>query len=189
MIKAKRIKVPKRFRRFIPLACAGAVLLVGLLIWANPLLDLAGLLPTKAGSARIYLSGLAEETYINQVGELEIHVVSEHNAINAAAVSLKVNPSMVEILSMSTEESFCSLYLENNFDPRKGEAHVSCGTPTPGFSGDSVLMKIRVRYKLPGKTEFRLEPADAMVLANTGGGTDILDKRLPMQQIYIKQTL
>jgi hypothetical protein len=175
----------RRQRRAVLLA-----VLIGIfaLFFASRLSE-PGALPFGAASAEIYFSGIPSEIYLNQTADLEVHVKSERSAINAAGVVVQLNPSMIDIVSMSTEQSFCSLYLENSFNARTGEARVACGTPQPGFSGDSVVMRLRLRFKQPGQTNITIDRKQSQTLANQPPGTDILIRSTPKLEVTIKQSI
>jgi hypothetical protein len=107
--------------------------------------------------------------------------------VNAAGIAVKFDPRSLEIVQMSTVDSFCSFYAENSFDTIKGEVHLSCGTPNPGFTGTSNLVTLTMRSKIVGKSEISIEP-DAQILANDGKGTNLLKSGIASKTITVKQT-
>jgi len=146
-------------------------------------------LPFISPTAEMYISGLPPETYLNQTAEVDVHLKSERSAVNAVSAVVNVNPAMVEIVGMSTEQSFCSLYLENSFNARKGEVRVACGTPQPGFSGDSVIVRLKLRFRQPGQTNLTIDRSQSQALANDPAGADILVRSTTQATVRIKQSI
>ena len=126
--------------------------------------------------------------YPNLPFTVELRVKTHGQAINAVSTAITLDPKVLEIMSITTEDSFCSLYADNSFDTIKGEVTVSCGTPSPGFGGDSPIVAIKLRAKVPGTAQLLLDPKQDFALANDGKGTDILRRPLPSFPLVIKQT-
>ena len=116
--------------------------------------------------------------------DLRLH---SDTAINAVGTVIQFNPRYVEVTRMTTEQSFCSFYAENAFDNIKGEVHVSCGTPNPGFTGDSIVAEVEMRVKTLGTVTITTS-ADSQILANNGKGTNLLQDH-PTLTLISKQQL
>ena len=109
------------------------------------------------------------------------------NSVNAVQSYLEFDPKVLEIISTTTEQSFCKFYPENNYNNEKGQIKLSCGTPYPGFRGVNTLEVIEFSAKAIQTTTLKLT-ADSMVLANDGKGTNLL-KDIPSAEIKIKAGL
>lgn len=118
----------------------------------------------KLGNEKLTLS---EETaaYIN----LNTH----QNAVNVVGITMQVDPAIIEIVSVDTSSSFCTLYARRNFDAAKGTVHLECGKPTPGFTGQNLLETIHLKAIGYGKTDFYVT-TNSKVLKNNGHPTNIL---------------
>jgi len=117
--------------------------------------------------------------------ELSMH---SDSAVNAVGSVIYFNPRLVRVEAMSTEQSFCSFYADNAFDNIKGEIRISCGTPSPGFSGDSTIVQLQMRAKSVGTLEVTTKKSDSQVFANDGKGTNLL-RQVPSFTTTIKQLL
>ena len=118
---------------------------------------------------------------------LEIHLRTGGQAVNAVGLTAHFDPLNLEVLQMNTGNSFCSFYTENSFDTIRGDIHLSCGTPSPGFEGDSTLATLIMRPKQRGSSEITILP-NAMALANDGKGTNILRSSSVSTILTVKQS-
>ncbi|MBU6389705.1 cohesin domain-containing protein [Patescibacteria group bacterium] len=119
---------------------------------------------------------------------VEFHVLSAQTSINAVGSTLLFDPHVLQITSLTTTQSFCSFYAENSFDNIRGEIHLSCGTPNPGYKGDSTLIIMSMQVKENGLTAISLKPGTGMILANDGKGTNLINSA-PTLSLAIKQLL
>lgn len=132
--------------------------------------NLGGLVGPKQAS--LYFVEPTSAQYVTQTFPLEVHIKTHRVAVNTVKLHLKYDPRVLEIIDMSSEKSFCSFYVANSFDNIKGEVNITCGKPSPGFTGDSILVKLTMRGKIVSSTQVSLEN-DTKVLANDGKGTNI----------------
>lgn len=122
--------------------------------------------------ARLYFSQPQDSVIPGQLFSVEVRVQTTGSATNAVTADVLYDPNALEVVNMTTENSFCTFYLDNTFDNIKGKVMVSCGLPNPGFVGDSVIVHMNMRAKVAGSTTIKLGP-DSAVLANDGRGTNI----------------
>jgi hypothetical protein len=130
--------------------------------------------PARLHSAQFYF--LNHPTVV--VGEnfsLELRVKTNGTPINAMGFTLLYNPIYVEVVSMTTEKSFCTHYLDNTFDNQKGTITVSCGMPSPGFLGDSLAVRVEMRGRIAGQPAVTASPKTVYLLANDGKGSNIVE--------------
>jgi hypothetical protein len=144
--------------------------------------------PSNLSDARVYFSAPGSGITPGQIFPVEVRVQTKGSAVNAVATVVHFNPFLLEVVNMTTEKSFCTFYLENTFDTIKGEVRVSCGVPTPGFQGDSVIVHMNMRAKAAGNIQITLDPDRTQVLANDGKGTNITQD-LPKLELEIRQSL
>ena len=164
-----------------------AVFIVLLLAYPR-LAELPGLLPGHGHALLAIRASNPDDLVPGEEFTVEVYVSTAGRAINAVGLDLTFDPTLLEMVRMSTATSFCSFYTENSFDTITGEVHLSCGTPSPGFQGESTLAVLTMRSKRRGSGEIRLAPG-ALVLANDGKGTNILkDPASVHQNITITQT-
>jgi hypothetical protein len=123
--------------------------------------------------ARVYFATPGIGIVPGQMFPVEIRVQTNGTPINAVSTHVNYNPAFLEVVNMTTEKSFCTFYLDNAFDNIKGEVKVSCGLPSPGFQGDSIVLRMNMRAKASGSTNVTMDESRSMVLANDGKGSNI----------------
>lgn len=176
---------PILFKRLAGLA----LILIFLLIFPG-ILYLPASISEGNGAASFYFVAPPDANFLSldSTFKVELRVKSPRVAINSVGSVIKVDPQMLEILTVSTATSFCSFYPDNAFDTIKGEVTISCGTPHPGFQGDSSVITITMRPKNFGTTKVSLDSKEAMVLADDGKGTNLLRKdQLPSLALSIQR--
>ncbi len=137
---------------------------------------------------RIYFSEPKNTITPGLIFPIEIRVQTSGTAINAVSTLVKYDPLSLEVVSMTTADSFCVYYLNNSFDNIKGEISISCGLPNPGFQGDSIVVHLDMRAKVAGSTTIKFDQSQTEVLANDGHGNNIVHD-LPTLPLTIKQLL
>ena len=110
---------------------------------------------------------------IGNTFQISLHVKTGKKAINSIGSTINFNPNQLEVTKMTTEDSFCTFYADNSFDNIKGEVAMYCGTPNPGFTGDSTVVTLTFRAKTSGKASLIIDKKTAQILANDGKGTDL----------------
>ena len=138
------------------------------------LLSTSRLLPGK-GAATLIFSPPPKDLALGQVADIDLRLSSPRQAVNAVQAVIEVDPHQIELLGMTTQQSFCSFYAENTFDKIKGEVRLACGTPHPGFQGDSTVVSLRLRTKVVGTSQLTLRRSQSSVLADDGKGTNLLE--------------
>jgi hypothetical protein len=99
--------------------------------------------------------------------------VNSDVAYNAISAKLKFDPSVVLIKSLSFDNSFCVMFIENNTDNINGLISVQCGKPNPGQTGKGTVAEIK--YERLGNTNLHFDWMEGNhVLANDGMGTELL---------------
>ncbi|NMB56611.1 hypothetical protein GYA19_01580 [Candidatus Beckwithbacteria bacterium] len=134
------------------------------------------ILGTKIKKGTFYIQG------DNQVGvdsklNLNFVVDTRNQAVNSVGFYLNFDPQKLEITNIDTSKSFCQFYPENKFDNQKGTIRISCGTPSPGFTGKNNFAQITFIAKSLGKTEIKIDPK-SMILLNNGKGTNIFEAEI-----------
>jgi hypothetical protein len=165
--------------------------IVGIILLAIPFFVSQEALVHGPERAQLYFQDPPSAIPVGQTETLQLRVKTLARAANAVGVSIRYNPNILDIVSMTTAQSFCTFYTENSFDTIKGEIDVDCGVPNPGFSGDSVLLVLQVRGKNLGSTPFTfasIGPSGTSVLANDGKATEMLT-RLPKFTLSVTQSL
>lgn len=126
------------------------------------------------GDATFYYVPPPNSFIVGQTVPLELWVRTGKQKVNAVSALIRFNPAQAEVVNMTTVKSFCTFYPKNNFNNQQGTIQVSCGTPNPGFSGESLLIHLNIRAKTAGSITFDLDDDHSKVLANDGKGSNII---------------
>lgn len=165
------MKTLKFIKKFWPqiLYC---VLFVGIIIF--PALTNRDQSPYLGSSqSHFYFINQNQRLTTGNTFQISLHVKTGKKAINSVGSTINFNPNQLEITKMTTENSFCTFYADNSFDNIIGEVSMYCGTPNPGFTGDSTVVTLTFRAKSSGKTALNIQKDTAQILANDGKGTDL----------------
>ncbi len=136
--------------------------------------------------AELYFLSNATPYVIGQSFPVELRVKTDGTPINAMGFTLVYNPLYLEVISMTTEKSFCTHYLSNYFDNQKGIIRVYCGSKQPGLLGDSLAVRLTMRARIPGTPAVVADPDTVELLANNGKGSNIV-KESPKLNLTIQQ--
>ena len=88
--------------------------------------------------------------------------------INAIQADLGFNPEKVEVVDISTQNSFANIFIQKEINNETGYARLTGGLPNPGFFSDrGIFGTVFFRGKQPGVVKIDFLPS-SMVLANDG---------------------
>ena len=94
-------------------------------------------------------------------------------AINAVGMNISFDSEILQIKKIDTIDSFCELFIQNEFDNLNGTFSIACGKPFPGVATSSQIARISFEVIGCGWAHLNFSD-DALVLANDGFGTDVL---------------
>ena len=107
---------------------------------------------------------------------IAVKVATGGEAINVVKAVINFDPAKVLVTDIVTTNSFClpGLFAEKKIDNQMGVVTITCGLPTPGFTGEEgTVAELLVQPLATG--EFNLNFAtDTQVIANDGLGTNVL---------------
>lgn len=137
----------------------------------------------KAEEATITLDG-PKTSRVNEEIVIPVSIDTANKTVNAVEVYLKFDPVELEVVSLSKDNSFFSLWIKDQpaFSNESGEISFAGGLPTPGFNGISQIGAIRARPKKSGKIIIKFDQKSRALL-NDGIGTEV---PLRMDPISIK---
>jgi hypothetical protein len=106
--------------------------------------------------------------------DLSVKLDTFGTAVNAVRIVVNFDPALVEVAALDTRASFCEQYLfvEKVIDNESGQLIVSCGKPTPGFTGSSTVFNFQARALQHQDFDMEIAPS-SQVLANDGFGTNL----------------
>lgn len=116
-----------------------------------------------------------KEYAIGQIFPMQIKVNGIKQAINAVRVDFSYNPKELEVVDISTKNSFATIFVQKQIDNKAGFASFAGGLPNPGFSGtDGIFATVYLRGLTTGITTVTFLPS-SQVLANNGHGDNVLN--------------
>lgn len=124
---------------------------------------------------------------VNKPFDVEVYVNSNNQSVNAVGLYLRYEPAHLELISFDTSSSFCQFYPEKKFDNSVGIMSLACGSPHPGFSGESKLLTLTFMPKIVTNTLLSVDPKSQILLSD-GKGTDILEE-FPQERLSILNSL
>ncbi len=111
---------------------------------------------------------------LDEIFPMKIEIVGIKVPINAVQADLGFEPQKLEVVDISTEDSFANIFVQKEISNEVGYARLTGGLPNPGFFADhGVFGTLFFRGKSPGIVKIEFLPS-SMVLANDGRGTNIL---------------
>jgi len=111
---------------------------------------------------------------LGEIFPMKIEIAGIKTAINAVQADLGFEPSKIEVVDISTQDSFASIFVQKEINNDGGYSRLTGGLPNPGFFSDrGVLGTVFFKGKSPGVVKIEFLPS-SMVLANDGKGTNVL---------------
>lgn len=111
---------------------------------------------------------------LGEIFPMDIEIVGIKVPINSVQADLGFDPSRVEVIDISTENSFANIFIQKEINNEVGYARITGGLANPGFSQSrGIFATIFFKGIRPGllKIDY-LE--NSMVLANDRLGTNVL---------------
>lgn len=119
---------------------------------------------------------------LGEIFPMHIQIQAGKASINAVQADIKYDPKKVEVVDISTEGSFATIFVQKQIDNAKGFARLTGGLPNPGFSSAGLFGTVYFRSKNAGLVTIEFLPS-SMVLANDGLGSAIATRFLPISYI------
>ena len=111
---------------------------------------------------------------LGEMFPMKIEIVGIKTPINAVQADLGFEASKVEVVDISTKDSFANIFVQKEINNNGGYSRLTGGLPNPGFFSDKgVLGTVFFKGKSPGVVKIEFLPS-SMVLANDGKGTNVL---------------
>jgi hypothetical protein len=111
---------------------------------------------------------------LEEIFPMEIEIAGIKTPINAVQADLSFNPQKLEVVDISTKDSFATIFVQKEINNEVGYSRLTGGLPNPGFFADhGILGTVFFKGKSPGVVKIEFAPS-SMVLANDGRGTNVL---------------
>lgn len=149
-----------------------SIVSIGLIFGESQILFKLGFPPTpKTVSFIIPAKG---QYRLGEVFPMKIEIAGIKTPINAVQADLGFEPAKIEVVDISTKDSFASIFVQKEINNNAGYSRLTGGLPNPGFFSDKgVLGTVFFKGKSPGVVKIEFLPS-SMVLSNDGRGTDVL---------------
>jgi hypothetical protein len=126
---------------------------------------------------------------LGEIFPMKIEISGIKTPINAVQADLSFDPQKLEIIDISTQDSFASIFVQKEINNEVGYARLTGGLPNPGFFADSgVLGTVFFKGKSPGVVKIEFAPS-SMVLANDGRGTDVLNALAAVSYLILPEKI
>ncbi len=111
---------------------------------------------------------------LGEIFPMKIDVTGIKKTVNAIQADISFDPDYLEVVEISTKESFADVFIQKEINNEVGYARLSGGLPNPGFYADhGVFGTVFFRGKTSGLVQIEFLPS-SLVLANDGRGTNVL---------------
>lgn len=169
------------------LIAAFSIISIGLIFVESKILQRMGIPHTpKTVSFVIPSKG---QFKIGEMFSMKIEIVGIETPINAVQADIGFDPSILEVVDISTEESFASVFIQKEIENEAGYARLTGGLPNPGFFSDrGVFGTVMFRGKSPGVVEVEFLPT-SVVLANDGRGTNVLKEFASVSYLVLPEVI
>lgn len=111
---------------------------------------------------------------VGEIFPMKLEIQNVENSINTIQADISFDSNQVEVVDISTTDSFANVFVQKEINNQGGWARLTGGLPNPGFHENrGTFGTVYFQAKTPGliKIEFL---STSMVLANDGRGTNIL---------------
>jgi hypothetical protein len=111
---------------------------------------------------------------LGEVFPMKLEIAGIKTPINTVQADLGFDSSKIEVVDISTEGSFATIFIQKEINNEGGYARLTGGLPNPGFSDSyGIFGSVLFKGKVPGIVEIKYLPT-SMVLANDSRGTNVL---------------
>lgn len=111
---------------------------------------------------------------LGEIFPMKIEIIGVAKPINAVQADLGFNPQQLEVVDISTADSFANIFIQKEINNDGGYARLTGGLPNPGwFSDRGTFGTVLFKGKAPGLAQVKFLPT-SMVLANDGKGTNMI---------------
>lgn len=111
---------------------------------------------------------------LGEIFPMKIEITGVETPINTVQTDLSFDHQKLEVVNVSTEESFASVFVQREINNTDGYLRLTGGVPNPGYSEDrGKFGTVYFKAKEPGVTKVEYLPT-SIILANDGRGTNVL---------------
>jgi hypothetical protein len=126
---------------------------------------------------------------LGEIFPMKIEIIGVAKPINAVQADIGFNPDQLEVVDISTSDSFANIFIQKEINNKGGYARLTGGLPSPGwFSDRGTFGTVLFKGKAPGLAQVKFLPS-SMVLANDGKGTNVIKKLAESTYLILPEKL
>jgi len=126
---------------------------------------------------------------LGEIFPLKIEIYGIKVPVNSVQADLGFNPERLEVVDISTRDSFANIFIQKEINNEAGYARLTGGLPNPGFFSDHGLFgTVYLRGKVPGVAKIEFLPS-SLVLANDGRGTNVLKELVSVSYLILPERI
>lgn len=126
---------------------------------------------------------------LGEIFPMKIDIAGIKTPINAVQADLGFDPGKLEVVEISTQDSFANIFIQKEINNEVGYARLTGGLPNPGYSSDhGIFGTVYFKGKNPGITKVEFLPS-SKVLANDGRGTDVVKELTSASYLILPEKL
>ena len=126
---------------------------------------------------------------LGEIFPMKIEVNNIKNSINAIQADLEFDPNKIEVVNISTKNSFANIFIQKDINNTEGYVRLTGGLPNPGWSeAHGLFGTVYFKAKQPGFVTIAYL-STSLVLANDGHGTNILKSRPSVSYLILPDKL
>lgn len=134
----------------------------------------------------------AEKQYrLGEIFPIKIEITGIEQSINAVQADLGFNPAKLEVVNITTNDSFADIFIQKEINNDTGYARLTGGIPNPGYfsnSGKGIFGTVYFRGKTPGLARIRYLPS-SLVLVNNGHGDNVLKEFVAVSYLILPEKI
>jgi hypothetical protein len=147
-------------------------ILIGIVV-VESLLLLKFVFPPPAKTVS-FSASYQQEHRLGEIFPMQVKITGIKQAINTVRVDFTYDPKQLEVVGISTKDSFAGIFIQKEIDNKAGFVRFAGGLPNPGFSqNEGVFATVYLRGLRTGIATLHFLPS-SMVLANDGKGSNVL---------------
>jgi len=126
---------------------------------------------------------------LGEIFPMKIEIVGVGKPINVIQADIGFDPQKLEVVDISTTESFANIFLQEEINNEAGYARLTGGLPNPGFLADhGIFGTFFLQGKSSGLAQVEFLPS-SLVLANDGRGTNVLKTLAAASYLILSEEL
>jgi len=126
---------------------------------------------------------------LDEIFPMKIEIAGIKVPVNTMQADLSFDPSKLEVVEISTQDSFANIFIQKEINNAVGYARLTGGLPNPGYFSDHGLFgTVFFKGTNPGIVKIEFLPS-SMVLANDGRGTNVLRELAAVSYLILPEKI